>query len=83
VRGTRCAGHVRVKASQRTEESTRFFQERLARMYAVGFVLSGSFLLATVLVRGLMGDGVDELRQTTRWFHIAATICAGGLWWFI
>jgi eukaryotic-like serine/threonine-protein kinase len=76
--------NVPVTASRRTVESQRFFQERLALLYAVGFVLSGAFLLGIVLVRGFLGEGIaGELVEPSRWFHVAATVGAGALWWFL
>jgi eukaryotic-like serine/threonine-protein kinase len=78
------AGKSGVKTSHRTEESARFFQERLVRMYAVGLALSGAFLLGIVIVRGLIGGGIEgELGKPSRWFHIAATLVAAGLWWLL
>lgn len=56
-------------------------QKRLALMYRVGFALCVAFLLGVVVVRGLIsGTMLAELRSSSRWFHILATLVTGGCW---
>jgi serine/threonine-protein kinase len=64
-----------------TEDTRSFFQARLALLHCVGFSISAVFLVGVVVVRGLVGgEGLAELRQPSRWCHIAATLLTLALW---
>ena len=68
-----------------SEEGRRFFQERLALTFKVGFGLNAAFLASVVVVRGLV-DGapiVAELRSPSRVCLLAATFVVGAAWLYV
>lgn len=82
--GTTSAGQGAVITASRTEETRAFLQQRLRLLHGVGFAISALFLVGVVVVRGVVGAGVDgELASPSRWFHLAATLGMGGLWWLL
>jgi hypothetical protein len=68
----------------RSEEGRRFFQQRLALMFRIGLILSASFLVAVVAIRGVFGASIAaELRSASRLCHLAATLALGAIWLYV
>ena len=75
-------GDDRVSRTARSEDARSFYQQRLALMCQVGFPVSATFLVGYILASTGAGEGVlSILREPSRWFHIAATLIFGALWW--
>ncbi|MFO0555667.1 MAG: serine/threonine-protein kinase [Polyangiaceae bacterium] len=65
--------------SASSEEARRFLGRRLALFHGVGFVIAASFLVAVVGSRSVLGDPLVELRDPSRYAHLAATVLMGTL----
>jgi serine/threonine-protein kinase len=71
-----------VSGTGRSEDARSLYQQRLALTCEVGFAVSATFLVGYTLASAADGDSViSVLREPSRWFHIAATLVLGGLWW--
>lgn len=59
--------------SNSSEDVRQFLQERLALFYGVGLAIAATFLVAVVGIRSLLGDPIAELKDPSRYAHVAAT----------
>jgi eukaryotic-like serine/threonine-protein kinase len=71
-----------VSLTPRSEDARRFYQQRLALTYLVGFALSVAFIVVYLIAHLAVGHTLlDAARE--RAFHIGATVMLGAIWWWL
>lgn len=71
-----------MSVSSRSEDQRRFYQQRLALTYQVGFALSAAFLVGNLVAAETVAHDLRAALRT-RSFHIAATVILGAVWWWL
>jgi serine/threonine-protein kinase len=72
-----------VSQTSRSEQETRFYRERLALLYRVGFFVGlGTFLVGVTAQGVVTGDVGAMLHKGEHLPNLAATALSAGLWWW-